>query len=239
MCREKEIEGIAEILIINHSDSSFEIVNKNEYNNLFEQTIHETIKNSHALWKKTDQKFIVDFCINFILVDSNYKSSLHLCPIDVIAYPPRKERSPEEDTSYFFPSHSLDYPPQVTMNLPYGAMNQAYGNKYPGTHISGIDDLTQFIQTNLSFWAHKKIKISWISELYMQLDKDRYLEPNHKSWFWIGLDLTGHLAEIHFPQSPELEAVYPYLKLQFDNNYPRPAMINGRPVRSAFYFMLY
>jgi hypothetical protein len=135
-----------DVIMINYSDSSFEVVNANDRENLFQNNIYETLLRTRKIWLYTNIPFIVHFCVEYELEYGKIKTdSIPKCKLKVIAYPTREWR----DTSYIHNGYGIPYFPQVKGK-------PVYSSNWKLKHYHAIESLEDVMEAAVNHVVTKQ-----------------------------------------------------------------------------------
>lgn len=111
IARENGLEGVFDVQLINHSDSSFEIHINNTKQQLLKTSIIEAISKTQHIWLHKEIPFIVNFCIEYKLISPKEKTHAYTssCKLKEIAYRVHELR----DSSYLYKGFEVTYKPQI------------------------------------------------------------------------------------------------------------------------------
>lgn len=221
------IEGIVEVLLINHSDSSFQTFITDPDDHLFLSNIHETLRKTRKDWLHTNVPFMLKFCVNYDLISGteNRSDLVSTCKLLVTAYRLQELR----DTAYIYNLNDIAYQPQI-IAYPYFRKP-----KKIGTQHHRIESIEELLEEAVKACCHKGIQFKPLPPIPSHA-QGIYTEP--KGFLRLLFHSTGYISKVQLfgklAYKLDAEALHNKLKsVQF-----KPALLENKPVHVALDFQM-
>lgn len=222
VARENNLEGIVEVLVINHSDTLLETFGTNPDYQVLLSEIHETMVKTKKEWLHADLPFMLRFCVNYDLISGreSRSNSVSSCRLIVTAYRLQELR----DSDYVYNQNDISYKPQI-YGYPYFRNPKKIETQY-----HPIESIEELLEEAVKASCHKSIKFKQLPPIPPHA-QGIYTEP--KGYLRLIFNINGSISKVQLfgDLTYKLDAVALYNKLKSVRF--KPALLDNKPVHVA------
>jgi|SRR5687767_1518452 len=185
IARENGIEGVVDVMLLNHSDTSFEILLKTNNRAVFKESIYETISRRRETWLRMDLPFILNFCIDYNMIYTGEKQPDYSskCTFVVEAHPYNKfGHNENRDSGYIHDANQISYFPQILG-----------GTSFPTKNYNSIEKL---LETGIKYCCKKSVHLSHRRPrgLHSEPNSPNYVEP--ENYIRLVINTKGQISKL-------------------------------------------